>query len=118
MSPTTADRVRVNLLRALYKESQGHASNVGGVWACSVCGCLDVQIAAWRIVNTGEVTEDEGPCDDLWCPSCETHRSESSACVLRINDGRVVCTECIDCRAPDLVHRYPFTPVKAEKART
>lgn len=39
--------------------------------ACERCGCTDVQESAWRMVNTGEVLDGEGPLDGCYCPRCE-----------------------------------------------
>ena len=38
---------------------------------CGECGSADIQSTAWTVVNTGEVVNDDGPTDQIWCPDCE-----------------------------------------------
>ena len=105
-SLSDGDRVRANILRALYKESKGYASNTGGALACSTCGCLDIEVTGWIGANTGTPTGDEGPSAQVWCPDCETH-DDDGFCCLAIRRGRVVCESGHepDCAAASNVHR-------------
>lgn len=49
---------------------------------CSECGCEDIQATAWIHANTGEVLNDDGPTDQLWCPECEEDCSSIEDCGL------------------------------------
>ena len=49
---------------------------------CGECGSADIQATAWIHVNTGEVVNDEGPTDQLWCPDCEADCSTLEDCGL------------------------------------
>lgn len=42
------------------------------LWACTECGCTDVQETAWIEMNGGEVQGDEGPLEQQFCPQCGT----------------------------------------------
>ena len=51
--------------------------------ACCDCGCTDIQQTSWTMVNTrihiggkcytrcGEVLDEEGPTEQVWCPRCD-----------------------------------------------
>lgn len=47
---------------------QGSAS---ARFMCGECGSTDIQGTAWVTVNSGEVVEDDGPTDQIWCPECD-----------------------------------------------
>jgi hypothetical protein len=49
---------------------------------CSACGSDDIQATAWIHANTGEVINDDGPTDQLWCPDCESDCSTIEDCGL------------------------------------
>lgn len=56
----------------LYRRKTGK-SRRGNYTACPECGCTDVEVAAWIVDNTEEITGtgNEGPRDQAYCPQCE-----------------------------------------------
>jgi hypothetical protein len=40
-------------------------------FVCTDCGSADVEESAWIDVNTGFVSEGDGPVDHYWCNGCE-----------------------------------------------
>ncbi len=42
-----------------------------GDMVCAKCGDDTIEETAWVSINTKEVSQSEGPTDNVWCPTCE-----------------------------------------------
>lgn len=42
------------------------------VFACTECGCENVQGTAWVYLNNYQLIDCEPPSDALWCPNCNS----------------------------------------------
>lgn len=55
------------------------------MYACSRCGCTDIQTEAWADMNSGEAADFvEG--GDNWCPECEEH--DKYCCLVDVATGK------------------------------
>ncbi|MCP4204239.1 MAG: hypothetical protein GY769_20170 [bacterium] len=43
---------------------------------CAACGCKDLQITAWVMLNGKEVVDEEGPDNQVFCPDCDTMNAD------------------------------------------
>ena len=55
-------------------QPRGHVP--GRVVRCYQCGSDAIEETVWVSVNSGEVTESEGPTNQTWCPTCDDDQCE------------------------------------------
>ncbi len=63
----------LEVIDMLYRKRTGKRRGAAWYSACPECGCTDVEVGAWVVDNTEEVsgTGEEGASDRAWCPQCE-----------------------------------------------
>lgn len=71
------------ILGGLFDAIRDIARRQAGHYACSTCGCRDIEWSAWIAANGAAVTGDDYN-DDVWCPECEEHYEE---CCFILPDG-------------------------------